>query len=338
MRGWKGENKLMAIEVFESECKGQMSINDLFAIDIPENLFAVSKIFARARKQMSLAELKTFVYCLTEIKWKEQAPNLIYLDKKTLANILGIHSDTNHLSVDVYDNIKDLPKHSLLEFADKDKDFFDTGFLINRVTMLKNRVRIKFDDEYLQLFCNLEKDYITMWSADIFSMKSERSVEFYEQLRLNTDTRDEINTAQVGIKWFKELFNIPKEGKGSYMNKEGHFSRTHFERYIIDPLCADLAKCKMINLVLQPNGNYYEKIKQNGRVVAYRFDWTYTSHPKMGTATEMQEVKKTIEENPEVLKIAKDIIKGTKKKNKFNSFENKNSYDMDELEKKIVVN
>jgi stalled ribosome alternative rescue factor ArfA len=329
----------MAIEAFErNECKGQMSINDLYEMDIPENLFAVSKIFARARKQMSLAELKTFVYCLTEIKWKEQAPNIIYLDKKTLANILGIHSDTNHLSVDVYDNIKDMPKHSLLEFADRDKGFFDTGFLINRVTMLKNRVRVKFDDEYLQLFCNLERDYITMWSADIFSMRSERSIEFYEKLRLNTDTRDEINTAHVSIKWFKELFDIPKEGKGSYMREKGGFDRNNFERKVIDPLCEDLAKCKMINLVLQPNGNYYEKVKQNGRVVAYRFDWTYTSHPNVGTALEMQKVNTAIEKNPEILKVAKDIVNGTKRgKNKFNDFES-HAYDFDELEKELLAN
>jgi stalled ribosome alternative rescue factor ArfA len=177
-----------------------------------------------------------------------------------------------------------------------------------------------------------------MWSSDIYSMTSERSIEFYEQLRLNTDTRNEINTAQVGIKWFKELFNIPKEGKGSYMREKGGFNRAEFERKVIEPLCDDLAKCKMINLVLQPNGKYYEKVKQNGRVVAYRFDWTYTSHPRVGTAIEIQNVQNEIEKNPEILKVAKDIIKGTKKKNKFNSFENQNKYNMDELESQILAN
>jgi hypothetical protein len=325
-------------ELDSYECKGQMTIDDLFEMEIPENLFAVSKIFARARKQMSLAEMKTLVYCLTEVKWKEQAPNLIYLDKKTLANILGIHSDTNHLSVDVYDNIKDMPKHSLLEFSDKDKGFFDTGFLINRVTMLKNRVRVKFDDEYLQLFSNLEKDYITMWSTDIFQMSSERSIEFYEQLRLNTDTREEVNQAEVGIKWFKELFNIPKDGKGSYMRAKGGFNRTEFERKVIDPLCADVAKCRMINLVLQADGKYYEKMKKNGRVEAYRFNWTYTSHPRVASAQEVKQIQERVDQNPQVLKVAKDVLAGAKKstqKNAFNNFEQR-EYDSDELEKLLL--
>jgi hypothetical protein len=94
----------------------------------------------------------------------------------------------------------------------------------------------------------------------------------------------------------------------------------------------------MINLVLQPNGNYYEKVKQNGRVVAYRFDWTYTSHPNVGTALEMQKVNTAIEKNPEILKVAKDIVNGTKRgKNKFNDFES-HAYDFDELEKELLAN
>jgi hypothetical protein len=340
------ENKAyMSLEVFDDVCEGQISIEDIFEEKIPEKLFAVSKIFARARKQMTLPELKTLVYCLTEIKWTEKAPNMIYLDKKTLANILGIHSDTDHLSVDVFDNIKEMPKHSLLEFSDKDKGFFDTGFLIIRVTMLKNRIRIKFDDEYLKLFSGLEKDYITMWSGDIFRMSSTRSIEFYEQLRLNTDTRNEVNHADVGVKWFKELFNIPQEGKGSYMREKGGFDRNNFEHKVIDPICNDLAKCRMINLILQPDGKYYEKLKKNGRVVAYRFTWTYTSHPRVATATEVKQIQERVDKDPQILKVAKDLIDGDgkkkeksgkdTKKNSFNNF-NQREYDFEELEKQLL--
>jgi hypothetical protein len=329
----------MAIEVFDSnECKGQMSINDLYAIDIPENLFAVSKIFARARKQMSLPEFKAFTYALTKIRFTEENGNRIMLDKKTLARIVGVNSDSDHLSQDLKRSIGNLPLHSYIEIDDKDHDFYESGVVVTSVRMYKNNVCITFNPDYMPMFSKLEREYITMWSGDIYSMSSERSIEFYEQLRLNTDTRDEINTAHVSIKWFKELFNIPKEGEGSYMTKDGHFSRTHFERKVINPLCEDLSKCKMINLVLQPNGNYYEKVKRGGRVVAYRFDWTYTSHPHVGTASEMQKVQSEIEKNPQILKVAKDIVKGKNNKNKFNSFESKNNYDMDELESQILAN
>ena len=57
-----------------------------------------------------------------------------------------------------------------------------------------------------------------------------------------------------GIKALKEMFDIPKEGKGSYMRAKGGFDRSNFEKYVIDPLCDDLAKCKMIQLVIQPDG------------------------------------------------------------------------------------
>jgi stalled ribosome alternative rescue factor ArfA len=329
----------MAIEVFDNnECKGQMSIDDLYSINIPENLFAVSKIFARARKQMNLPEFKAFTYALTKIRFTEENGNKVMMDKRTLAKIVGVNSDSNHLSQDLKRSIGNLPLHSYIEIDDKDNDFYESGVVVTSLRMYKNNACITFNPDYMPMFSKLEREYITMWSSDIYSMTSERSIEFYEQLRLNTDTRNEINTAQVGIKWFKELFNIPKEGKGSYMREKGGFNRAEFERKVIEPLCDDLAKCKMINLVLQPNGKYYEKVKQNGRVVAYRFDWTYTSHPRVGTAIEIQNVQNEIEKNPEILKVAKDIIKGTKKKNKFNSFENQNKYNMDELESQILAN
>jgi hypothetical protein len=58
----------------------------------------------------------------------------------------------------------------------------------------------------------------------------------------------------------------------------------------------------------------------------------------VGTASEMQKVQSEIEKNPQILKVAKDIVKGKNNKNKFNSFESKNNYDMDELESQILAN
>jgi hypothetical protein len=216
--------------------------------------------------------------------------------------------------------------------------------------MLKNRVRIKFDDEYLQLFSNLEKDYITMWSGDIFQMRSARSIEFYEQLRLYTEIDKDVSQADVGIRWFKELFDIPKDGPGSYMREKGGFDRNNFERKVIDPLCEDIAKCKMINLVLQPDGKYYEKLKRNGRVEAYRFNWTYSSHPRVATAQEVKQIQERVDKDPEVLKVMKDRVHGEKKsrekpekpkkkpKNKFCDYEQRTGIDWDQVDANIRNN
>lgn len=305
---------------FDGEVEGQLSLDDLFSP--PEKLIAVSRIFARARKEMNLAEQKTFVYALSFFKFTEEAStDTVYLDKKTLGKITGIKANADHFSGNLYDQIRELPRHSFIEFKDEDRKIFDSGTMITRVTMLKNRVRIKFEKEYLKLFTGLTPGYITMWSSDIFQMQSIRSLQFYEYLRQCTDTRIETNNVGMGVRAIKELLSIPKEGKGSYIRDNGSFDRTNFERYVIQPLCDDLKNCKMINLIMQPDGKYYEKVKRGSRVLGYRFFWTFSAYPAVATASEVARIQERVDKNPEVLKVAKDIVKGEKKKKK-NGFSN----------------
>jgi hypothetical protein len=114
-----------------------------------------------------------------------------------------------------------------------------------------------------------------------------------------------------------------------------------FEKRVLDPLCDDLAKCKMINLILQPDGKYYEKVKSGKRVQGYRFYWTYTSHPKVASAAEVKQIQERVDRNPQVLKVARDVLAGEKKpkksqkKNAFSNF-NQRDYDFDELERAIL--
>ena len=320
---------------FDDQIKGQISIDDLFAP--PERLFAVSRIFARARKKMNLIEQKTFVCALSQLDFtKVPKENYVMIDKKVLANVLGIHSDTDHLSVDIYNEIKDIDKHSHIEISDNDKDFNAAGGVITTVVRFKNKFRIRFNEDFLPLFTNLSTDYITMWSSDIFGMSSIRSVQFYELLRQLTDTRESINQHGWSVTRIKEMFDIPKEGKGSYMRTKGGFDRTNFEKYVIDPLCDDLKKCKMLNLVMQSDGKLYEKVKKGNRVQGYRFYWTISKHPAVASAEEVRKIQKRVDDNAEVLKIAKDLINGKKSKKKAD-FE-QNAYDYDALEKDLRKN
>lgn len=325
---------------FDREIEGQMDISDLYNPD--ERLIAVSRIFARARKEMSLAEQKTFVYALSELKFKENPKtSFVYLDKKKLAAITGINTDSNHLSFDLNKQIKELPIHSFIEISKEDKELFDSGTVITRVTMLKNRVRIKFEEEYLQLFTGLSANYITMWTGDIFKMTTKRAVQLYEYLRQNTDTRKQENDIGLGVKSLKEILNIPKEGKGSYIRGKDGFDRANFERYVIDPLCADIAKCKMITLIMQPDGKYYEKVKRGNRVLGYRFHWTFSAYPKVASAAEVKQLQERVDKNPQVLKVAKDIVKGEKKKEtqprktRFHNFQERHN-DYDAIERQFL--
>lgn len=313
----------MARSEFDGDLEGQMTIDELF--EPPKRLFAVSRIFARARRDMSLSEQKTFVYALSELKFTEKADSpYVRLDKKTLAGILGIKSDTDHLSVDLYDSIKELPKHSYIEINERDMDLQSNGFIVSSLTRFKNIIRLRFNDEYLGLFTGLSADYITMWSADIFQMKSKRSVQFYERLRQETDTRVEINEYGFGVKALKEMFGIPKDGEGSYIRGNGSFDRSNFEKRVIDPICDDIKGCRMINLVMQSDGKPYEKVKRGNRVLGYRFSWTFTSHPAIASAEEVAEIQERVDRNPQILKVAKDMLDGEKKqKNSFIYQENK---------------
>ena len=317
----------------------QFSLEEYFQGDVKPNLFAVSRIFAEARKQMTIAEHKTLVYALSQIRWKEKCPDTLYLDKKELAKVVGINSDIDHLSADLNRSIGEMPKHSFLRFSDKDKGMYLNGNFVRTVAMFKNVVRIRLEEEFLGLFGNLETNYLTMWSEDVFRMKTERAVLFYELLRDNSDTRLVQNTGTVSIRKFKELFDIPATGKGSYLTKDGHFARTHFERKVIDPICEELTKTKMIQLILQPDGRYYEKVKRGGRVIAYKFFWTVSLHPAVASAEEVRELQERVDQDPQMLKIARDILRGEKKragkKNQFNEFQ-QNEYDWNQLESEIL--
>ena len=308
----------------------QMNLQDYFEGEIKGNLFAVSRIFAEARKQMNLPEYKTFTLALTSVRWKESCPDVLYLDKKTVAKIIGVSSDTDHLSQDLKRSIGALPLHSFLEFADKDKDIYVNGCFITTIAFYKNKIRIRMNPDYLSLFGELDKNYLTMWSSDIFNMRSERAVKLYEVLRENSDTRKNIQTGTISIRFLKELFNIPKDGKGSYVRTNGHFSRPEFEKYVIDPVCDDLAKSEMIQLILQPDGKFYEKIKRGNRVIAYKLYWTISTHPRVASAAEVKNIQEAIDADARVLKVAKDIVNGKKKKPKaarkstFNGYEHEN--------------
>lgn len=304
----------------------QMDLEDYFNNDVKSNLFAVSRIFAEARKQMNLAEYKTFTYALTNIKWTEPCPDTIYLDKNTVATIIGLECDTTDLSQHLKRAIGDMPAHSYLRFSSKDlrSGEWINGNFVRTVAYLKNRIRIKLEPDFLGLFGNLEKNYITMWSSDIYRMHSERAIKFYELLRENSDTRIDINEGTVGIKKFKELFDIPKDGPGSYMReqKNGSFNRTNFERRVIDPVCEDLAHTDMITLLLQPNGKYYEKVKKGGRVIGYKFFWTLSMHPAVASAKAVKKIQERVDKDPKVLKVAKNIVEGKPKPKAKNKCEN----------------
>lgn len=280
----------------------QYTLEEIYSVEVKPNLFAVSRIFAEAHKQMNLAEYKAFTLALSHIDWTKDCPDTLYLDKKELAKAIGITSDPDHLSQDLARAIGQMPRHSFIEFSEKGKACYVSGNFVRTLALFRNVVRIRIEDEFLGLFGGLDGQkevtkYITMWSEDIYGMSSERAVLFYELLRDNSDTRLDVNSGTVSIRKFKEMFNIPEKGKGSYTrNDENHkFNRSEFEKYVINPLCDELMKTKMIQLLFTPEGKLYEKVKRGNRVIAYKFYWRLVD-PKPLLETKEPEAEEVVVE------------------------------------------
>ena len=320
------------------QIEGQMSIYDYFDMRAPSPMVAVSRVFARAIKQMNLSQWRTFVYALTKIRWTETNRRKVHLDKWELVELLRLKTNNTDVSTNLKRAIGDLPKNSFISFEDKDRGCWDNGCFITRIRCYKDYVLVCFNDDYMPLFEELDRDrdYITFWAQDLFDLTSERSILFYEQLRLHSDTR-KTNTRIFSTKDLKELFGIPKTGKGSYMKPNGKFNRTEFERKVILPVCDDLRKCKMINLHLNEDGLPYRKIKSHGRVRGYEVSWDVIDRPGIMSASEVAEVRDVLKQDPKVLKVAKDIVAGKKKPKKskskeaFHNYEQGESVDYDSL-------
>lgn len=335
------------------QVEGQMTIENMY--DPNSSLFAVARIFARAKKEMTLGEMKALAWALTYIKFKD-APvtDTVVMDLYFLAKKIGVNSDREHLRSDVFRVLRDMRKHSSLVFADVDRKYYDSGSFIRRVTISGDKVRILFEPQYLGLFTGLTKDFITLWAEDISRMGTKRSMQFYEYLRQLTDGKKTEYDVLLGVRRLKEIFDIPKDGPNSYMRKNGGFDRSNFEKNVIDPICEDLEKCEMIKLLIvgevadekAKNGKkkkiYYEKVKDGKRVIGYRFYWAFSARPQIATAEKVKEIKDEAIKDPVLLKVAGDIVKGKKKKNTrekntnpFNQFK-QNEYDFGELEEVIL--
>lgn len=297
---------------------GQLTFVDI--LDPHDKLIAISKILSRARHDMSLSEQKTFIYALTQLRFTEKPKSdFVVLDKVELAKILGIKK--NHFHRDIKNAIGDLDEHSRCIFDDEEAERYVSGTIISTIDIQKDIVVIYFNKYYLPLFTNLTRDYITLWSEDIFSMTNDRTPKFYEYLREATDDRKDIQSVLLGVRAIKDMYGMTKE---SYMRAKGGFNRANFERFVIDSIVNDMKNCKMLKLIVQPDGKLYEKVKAGTKVIGYRFFW---------------EFRKYVKGIPQKDEIEQKDNKGKKqKKNAFNDFQQREitKEQLDKIERNLL--
>lgn len=307
-----------------------------------KGLIAISKTLARAKDGMSMQEKKLMAICLSKIEWKSVANNLeIWMDKKEIMELLGSTIDSSDQSVYLRKLAQETVRHSELHFSGKDKDEWEDMPLFTRRKSTKNQLMMELYQGAADLVQGLECEYITLFLRDILRFDSNidglRAYTLYEHLRMNSDNR-RTNTRIISTKEFKELFNIPKDGKGSYMRESGGFDRANFEKYVIEPVLRMLGACEHVVLHergRKPNGEplYYAKIKKHGLVQGYELMYTINKYPRAIKPETIIDVQ----ENPVNLKIAQDVKEGKKKpkKNKFNNFDGR-KYDFDDLESQLL--
>lgn len=309
-------------------------------------LIAISNTLARAKDGMSMQERKLMSIYLSKIEWKNMKNNLeIWVEKHEIMNKLGSVMNSTDQSAYLRKLAQEMVRHSELHFDGADKDEWEDMPLFTRRKSTKNMLMIEIYHGAAKLLEGLECDYITLFLADILNFDSNidgsRAYKLYEYLRLYSDTR-RMNTRVISTKEFKELFDIPKDGKNSYVKKNGKFDRTNFEKKVIIPVLEMVAKCEHVvlhNYGKDKNGKpiYYKKIKKYGMVQGYELTYSINKYPK--------KIKKEtiidIQAKPDVLKVAQDVMDSKKskppKKNTFNNFEQR-EYDNDTLERLLLGN
>lgn len=239
-------------------------------------MIAVSKAFARAYKTMSTAELQLFLLAVSKFDWKNENSNEIELDKIDTVKWLGINSNPTDLTQNLRRSIGMLTQHSWIEIAEKDKHLYESGQVICYMKIDRYSIKLRFTPEFLPMFSDLYKskgEFITLWLDDMMQMSSYRSIILYEHLRLLSDTR-KLNHTVISTIELKKLLNIPWEGRGAYLQPDGKFNRTMFEKGVLQPIVDDLLKCKMIELV-QYDGRYWKKRMNNKYHTVDGYEFTY---------------------------------------------------------------
>lgn len=309
-------------------------------------LIAISKTLARAKDGMSMQEKKLMAIYLSKIEWKNATNNLeIWVDKKEIMELLGSKMDSTDHSTYLRKLAQDTVRHSELHFDGKDRDEWEDMPLFTRRKSSKNKLMMELYHGAAELVQGLKCEYITLFLRDILKFDSNidglRAYTLYEHLRLNSDSR-RINTRIISTKEFKEMFGIPIGGKGSYMRDDGGFDRSNFEKRVIEPVLKMLSQCEHVvlhNYGRKKNGEivYYKKIKKHGLVQGYELTYTINKYPR----TIKSETIIDVQEKPDILKVAQDIIDSKKNQKRkstkpgFNNFKSRD-YDYQDLEAKLL--
>lgn len=325
--------------------------NENFEITSREEkaLIAISKTLAKARDGMSMQEKKLCAIYLSKLEWKNiKNDREIWIDKREITDLLGSDVSSENRSTYLRRLSKSMVSHSDLKFNTED-GWRDTPLFTDRAYK-RNKLMIRLNESVMELLEGLQGEYITLYLSDILNFESNengrRAYTLYQYLRLHSDTR-QTNHRIISTKEFKKMWDISEDAYMHMDNKRGKeiFDRANFEKRVINPVLEMLEKCE--HVVLHNYGKdskgkniLFRKVKKCGQVQGYELTYSINKLPhkiKRETIVDIQD-------KPEVLKVAQDIIEHKKKSGSSESAKNYNSYEqrkytkeqLEELESKLL--
>lgn len=225
-------------------------------------------VFQQRLFYVSLASLKLNKNSTkTDEKLEKKERNEVKINKQELFEYLSITNDNNRWTR-VRNEFKKLASNSYIQFGN-DEEYAD-GFIICGVRSTRYNIYVRFDTYFLPLVEELADNYVRLLDDDVVSFDSKFSMMLYQNLM--KDKWKLTNPEYLGIDYstrqLKMMFGLDKD---VYVNKNGNFNRTLFERKTINRAVKEISeKSKCIKNLT------FKKVKKGNRVQYYLFTFNYT--------------------------------------------------------------
>ncbi len=230
-------------------------------------------VFQQRLFYVSLASLKLNKNSTkTDEKLEKKERNEVKINKQELFEYLSITNDNNRWTR-VRNEFKKLASNSYIQFGN-DEEYAD-GFIICGVRSTRYNIYVRFDTYFLPLVEELADNYVRLLDDDVVSFDSKFSMMLYQNLM--KDKWKLTNPDFLGIDYstrqLKMMFGLDKD---VYVNKNGNFNRTLFERKTINRAVKEISeKSKCIKNLT------FKKVKKGNRVQYYLFTFNYTDPQKV---------------------------------------------------------
>ena len=276
--------------------------------------FGLSYLKDSGGQYVTMTDIKLLYMTLSRIRWSKEGNDFhVKLRRDEVCELLNIEND--HYATFKLRRIGwHLANVSWLKMNIRDKTGavgFEDGFLVKGIGIEPGGINVimRLNEDYRSIFETLtdNKEFLLMWVNDIYKMRSTASYLLYEDLRLNSDTRKR-NVRFYTDEHLKKVLRVPLKGKGSYMReikKKMQFNRSMFEKKVLIPATKEIAECQMLFLVPQKvdlsfdeEGNleslnntsvFFRRIKENGKVIGYEFEYVIMTRRKQIKQAELQE-------------------------------------------------